>query len=616
MAFQYHQKNGNTLTESQEDLLETIENLRFPFDDGHLKKLHNLRKRTGVSVEISDRKSLVRILENSIHSIEKQIAGYRDSKVLYNGNVEEAVYRRLNWAKKQLEKAENTQSEEIPLLGLYTRKLLWFDNVSPIVYLFADNIKDYARQKRMNEDNVFAFVFIHEMMHAYYDAFNSEGFPAKEPIEEAFAEFGMLSFIYKSFGRTSSLFIDARDAVVSKIADGPREYGFGLELFDKSGRDGTDMINRYRDISNWIDNYTLYDKEWRAGGRGNYLIDINDYIEDNCEEHADKCFKDVKDILDYEWKEPTLIIQPRLSVSGGRLTQASTRRYTGEKWAMPCMPVHTPVLRCLISDRRLEPVFAAIIRILKSRGFESNLIIDDDFECGEVVLLNFNGASLFYGSLIPYASDPDFFVVTEFISVDDTIVFPLLPRDNGRVPQPLSVYERIVSVLSSVTGDPFLLVKESGGYALYGPLSEDGYDSVVEPDSGRNGFRYDIIDMESAEVIGKDETMSRLPLIVVEHFCNKNKNVTLNELQMHFNKVRLPLLPSPMGMVTPESLVEVYSVLQKKRIMSLFFTRPITLATGETVLVAKLSLLHGDDFGAFYSVAESLGYGIFTNIKQ
>ena len=38
MAFKYHSENGNTLTSSQEELLEMIENLTTPFEgDGKLE---------------------------------------------------------------------------------------------------------------------------------------------------------------------------------------------------------------------------------------------------------------------------------------------------------------------------------------------------------------------------------------------------------------------------------------------------------------------------------------------------------------------------------------------------------------------------------------------------
>ena len=219
MAFQYKAENGVVLTTSQESLLESIENYQFPFDG--ISKLKDLRQRSGVSVFISDRKSLIRILKDSVRVIERKIDEFKESRLKSNPNVEGEIYDQKRWAEKQLRIAENPQLGETPLLGLYTRKLLWFDDSAPVVYLFADNIRDYAKRKSVNEDNVFAYVFVHEMMHAYYDAFNSDGFPCKERIEEAFAEFGMLSFL-QSFGQLT-LFTDARDKLI--------EHNLILNLF-------------------------------------------------------------------------------------------------------------------------------------------------------------------------------------------------------------------------------------------------------------------------------------------------------------------------------------------------------------------------------------------------
>lgn len=58
MAFVYESVNGNTLTKSQELLLDTIENLPFPF--GGISKLKDLRTKTQLKVLVTDRKAMLK----------------------------------------------------------------------------------------------------------------------------------------------------------------------------------------------------------------------------------------------------------------------------------------------------------------------------------------------------------------------------------------------------------------------------------------------------------------------------------------------------------------------------------------------------------------------------
>lgn len=204
---------------------------------------------------------------------------------------------------------------EVTLLGLYSRKLLWFDDAKPTVFLFVDNIRRYAKNNGYNEDNVFGYVFIHEMMHAYYDAFESEGFPSREPIEEAFAEYGMLTFINKNKScLPGDLLVDACKHVESKIKSGPSEYGFGFDLFEITKGGDVNLINLYMRKSNKIDLEVI--RNWESDNK--YFEDIKQYPNPV---DADKCYKGVKEILYYDWKEPCFVIQP--SIRGSRLSSGS-----------------------------------------------------------------------------------------------------------------------------------------------------------------------------------------------------------------------------------------------------------------------------------------------------
>lgn len=305
MAFIYKSQNG-LLTPSQETLLGNIENLPSPFNG--IANLEELRTITGVSVVVSDKAYLKKMLIDSINSINAHIEStiFECNNNTINGKriIEETkrdLSMRSSWAKDQLKYADNLNV--VPLLGLYTRKLLWFDNSEPTVFLFADNIMAYAKRKGVQEDNVFAYVFIHEMMHAYYDAFNSEGFPSREPLEEAFAEYGMLTFIDRNKSKLPpDLLKDASGHVKSKISYGPYEYGFGYDLFDITVGN-VEMINRYKEISNWIDWDVI--QRWPSGNR--YFEDIKNYPS-KCK--AKKCYDGVLEILDYPWGKPLVTIQP------------------------------------------------------------------------------------------------------------------------------------------------------------------------------------------------------------------------------------------------------------------------------------------------------------------
>ena len=73
MAFKYHSENGNTLSSSQEELLEMIENLPSPFEG--ISRLKDLRVKTKLLVYVSDSKDMLESCEsymeqyNSLHDV-------------------------------------------------------------------------------------------------------------------------------------------------------------------------------------------------------------------------------------------------------------------------------------------------------------------------------------------------------------------------------------------------------------------------------------------------------------------------------------------------------------------------------------------------------------------
>ena len=311
MAFIYRPDNEVSLSPSYEKFLESIENKPSPFQG--LKSFKDLRSLTGLSVVVTDREGLRKILINAKEATYRKIA--EDHRAI--NLAEKDIHNRQIWIEELL----NPEKSRF-ILGLYSRELFWFDDDAPKVYLFADNIEAYASKKGYNEEHVFGFVFIHEMMHAYYDAFNSAGFPAKEPLEEAFAEYGMLTFINKTIG--PGVFLEeAKASVFSKIDDGPREYGFGYELFSDTSGGEPGMIERYKDISNWIDYLTV------NGFPKDYFKCMADYKNNPDGANASDCIEGVRCILKYEWQEPDAshIIQPGIGLAGSKISVPRSRHY-------------------------------------------------------------------------------------------------------------------------------------------------------------------------------------------------------------------------------------------------------------------------------------------------
>ena len=311
MAFIYRPDNGVTLSPSQAEFLESIENKPSPFQG--LKSFKDLRSLTGLSVVVTDREGLRKILINAKEATYRKIA--EDHRAI--NLAEKDIHDRQIWIEELL----NPEKSRF-ILGLYSRELFWFDGDAPKVYLFADNIEACASKKGYSEEHVFGFVFIHEMMHAYYDAFNSAGFPAKEPLEEAFAEYGMLTFINKTIG--PGVFLEeAKASVFSKIDYGPREYGFGYELFSDTSGGEPSMIERYKDISNWIDYPTV------KGFPKDYFKCMADYKNNPDGANASDCIEGVRCILKYEWQEPDAshIIQPGIGLAGSKISVPRSRHY-------------------------------------------------------------------------------------------------------------------------------------------------------------------------------------------------------------------------------------------------------------------------------------------------
>lgn len=608
MTFKYTQQNA-TLTPSQEALLDQLENAPCPFND--IDNLKDLRGISGVSVVVADKVFLVKLLDDCIAKIKEQISKYLNdthrSEIFRQ--IERDIYDRRNWAEQQKQKAS--------LLGLYSRKLLWFDNSSPTVFLFADNINNYAASIGKNADNVFGYVFIHEMMHAYYDSLNSAGFPSWEKLEEPFAEFGMLTFIKES-KLPNDLLMDAIGHVQSKIKSGPREYGFGLELFNREGKSNLGMIKTYREISNWIDADIIL--TWKKPRK--YFSDMLDYIDDPNDDNANNCYDGVKEILDYPWKEPHLIIKPgirgRRSTSGAvtgpkhRSFPVFPHLYRDNNWAVTASKVDWHFQYPLIQSNDLVQLFVEVLKVMKHEGLESCLSITDS-------KLYFIGR--FFSDCAP-SKDIPYYIIPESLNVKGTAVFPafrtrLLGGTAGYV-------GNILYALGILLDGTFTLVHEGPNFVLYGPGHlGDLFSIKTKPTSsaatlpavaGGKGKVLQIIDKSSSKVLGTETGMPKTVLFIVKDYCSKHPGITLADLQIKFRSVPNHST-SRMNIIESAGNVSTYIATHppkpgEKRKRRFFEDSPITLTNGDVIMVSNqwADSPKKANFDAFKKVAEDLGY--------
>ena len=147
----------------------------------------------------------------------------------------EARKERLESDRKRL---EASPEDRTILLGIYqverdtNGKIL-----SKNVFLFIDNIEASAKVHDVDRKDVLASTFIHEMFHAYYDCKLSNFIMSSMwgiiEIEEAMAEFGMLSFL-KQFDKTKTILPYAEQSVKDKILSTNSTlhcYGMGHALY-------------------------------------------------------------------------------------------------------------------------------------------------------------------------------------------------------------------------------------------------------------------------------------------------------------------------------------------------------------------------------------------------
>lgn len=292
--FKFSSNNGLVLTQNQARLLEEIESIQYSFGQSFrpsFSSIWDLRDYVGYDVVLSDIGTFMISLEEEI-----QIT------------VDEDARKKLESQKERINREDHAV-----LLGLFTR----YDVVRqiPIIYLFPENIERLANSypESYTVDNILAFVYIHEVMHAFFSSRNQYGFYEIPELEEAFAECAMLRFISKCGCLFETLYHEAEYNVKQKQNYKlTYHYGFGYELYIKSVDEGvTDLlIDNYRNISNRIQkNPTI----------ASYIfyISIRDYSE---------CYKLIKDIFSTPY--PALN-RPQNIVCGSNMVNNIVYAYTG-----------------------------------------------------------------------------------------------------------------------------------------------------------------------------------------------------------------------------------------------------------------------------------------------
>ena len=130
---------------------------------------------------------------------------------------------------------------EVELLGKYTRV-----NGKPTIYLMWGTL-----MHKKDHENLTAIVYVHELMHAYFDMhYDEEGNYIPHPhcsvIEEPIAEFGMLRFMEMFDRANPSLGILGKaisHVKAKKNSFGVCHYGFGYYLYE----------DRKKFCTNWVD---------------------------------------------------------------------------------------------------------------------------------------------------------------------------------------------------------------------------------------------------------------------------------------------------------------------------------------------------------------------------
>lgn len=131
------------------------------------------------------------------------------------------------------------------------------------IHLIINNINSYANAIGCNPDYVLAYVYVHEMFHAFYHKIaNDNGSHYIREIEEPMAECGMLVYLDNAYKQTNQSFYQltydrAHKDVKAKQSGHNAAYGFGLYLYENTSVDVAQILGEYAQKSALIDRLSI-----------------------------------------------------------------------------------------------------------------------------------------------------------------------------------------------------------------------------------------------------------------------------------------------------------------------------------------------------------------------
>lgn len=256
-SFIYEKQNVEDLDGNSKSLLSDVDKFTgfspFICEDIHDKVRVILKdsETRDVTVTLDELKEELNELEQELEILKK--AGEDQGKL---GEIQEKI-RELKGIIDSCIKAGKTEyTFKIELLGKYVREKDGTPKGKPTIYLMWGTLKGMP-----NHTSLTAIVYVHELMHAYFDMHDDECGMAYIPhphiceIEEPLAEFGMLSFMEMFERQYPGLKIldDAKAHVKKKQGLGTYHYGFGYYLFEDRRNFCVDLVNLFHQSCLFID---------------------------------------------------------------------------------------------------------------------------------------------------------------------------------------------------------------------------------------------------------------------------------------------------------------------------------------------------------------------------
>lgn len=610
--------NHHCLTSTEKEFIEEI--MDFQFTPNICFRDWENHMTVEVRDEVKVRKDRVPVsrkdIEDALKSAEKKYSAAKEQYERLRANISnllkrsnepgvreqmEKLHKQSNLVEAEMGHASNAVNRYKEMLrsgrtdSVYPEMTILGEFISapsPKVFLYLGSYP-YSESSRYIE---LIPTFIHEMFHAVY-YFISNGKACVREVEEPLVEFSTGVFL-TAISNTNDEFKSLRDHHRNNVRGKSYSigevacYGFGAFLMDN-----VDKLSTHKE-EEWIETYSQ--KAWHVNPSDSIPSEIVSSLYPSYPKDESKVFKLFEILL-----------------FGKRSRRKTSKDAEIEpdwpKWGVTSTPSDAYELFPLLSGPKLISILEDIILILKRKGFETALSIDDDFEEGDVFRVAFSGSFLFYCSLKPFSPDPDFFVLREGVCIDGTTVYPLLPlRDNyGRRPQ--MAIGGVLRVLSTVFREVFTLVNDSNGYTLYGDNPNSEINSILCSKASAR-LHYDIVVHSTSEVLGKHRIMKQVPIIVIKHFCEQNKGITYTDLDRLFNRIKCKHLPSQLDVISPDYEVKAYYdglIARGKPVKERYFPEPIILSSGDAFYVTnQWDSKAVSDFTAFKEIAERLGYEI------